>query len=156
MKKTLLTLSFTAIGLLMNAQINLYEKLKKMIVETHPEIKLENRLIAFNTWSVDNSESREANKSFEKVCSVYEFARLKGGSKGIIVVAINKDNLSSTANITYTKDGISKLISVKLEDLAGGETITDSNGVFDSSGNEIYRNLSSENIYSSINHLITR
>ena len=155
MKKLLFTLSFAAIGLLSSAQVSLYQNAKKLLSETHPEISTENRLIAINVWSETNTESREANKGFEKTYSVYERARLKGGSKGIIVIAVNKDELTPTAVITFTKDGISKLISVKLSDLEGIDANT-TNVVFDSNGNEVYKNLSAPNIYSSINHLITR
>ena len=90
---------------------------------------------------MENQESREANKSFEKTYSVYEYAHLKGGSKGLIVISFNKENLSSTAVITYNKDGISKIIPFKLSDLESLDEST-SNLVFDSAGNEIYKNLS--------------
>ena len=155
MKKLLLSFIFIFPGLFSNAQTNLYQNIKKLLTETHPEIITENRLIAFNTWSLDNAESRECNKSFEKTYGVYEHAHLKGGSKGIIVVAFNKDNLSSDAVITFTKDGITKIISYKFVDLESLDSNIQ-NAVFDSNGNEIYRNLSAQNVYNSINHLITR
>ena len=154
-KKILIAASFASLSFFGMAQINFYQKVKNLINITHPEINTENRLIAFNVWSVDDSESREANQSFEKAYSVYEYARLKGGSKGIIVVSFNKDNLSSSAVISYNKDGIFKIIPFKVTDLEGLNEGT-SNLVFDSGGNEIYKNLSAQNIFSSIQHLITR
>jgi len=155
MKKLLLSLSFVSFIISGNAQNTTCQNLRKLINERHPEISMENKLIAFNVWSQENIESREANKAFEKTYSVYEHARLKGGSKGMVVVAVNKENLSGEAVITFTKDGISKMISLKLSDLEGLESGT-FNGVYDSNGNEIYKNLSSQAIFGSINHLITR
>ncbi|PBQ34396.1 hypothetical protein CNR22_22330 [Sphingobacteriaceae bacterium] len=155
MKKILLTFCLITVGLFAQAQTNLFSNLKRIISETAPEINIDNKLIAMNVWSLDNMESREANKSFEKAYGVYEVAILKGGRKGLIVLAINKDELTSEAVITLKKDGVTKMISVKLSELPGLDANT-SNLVFDKDGNEIYRNLSSPNVFSSINHLITR
>ncbi len=155
MKKLLFSLFFVTFTLLGSAQTSLYQNVKKLISDTHPEINLENKLIAFNVWSIEDAESRETNKEFEKAYSVYEHARLKGGSKGIVVISVNRDNLSSGAVITYTKDGITRMIPFKWTDLEGIEQGV-SNCVFDSTGNEVYKNLSVPNVYSSINHLITR
>jgi len=155
MKKILLTFSFIAFGLFSQAQNDLFKTLKQIIIEIHPEIGLENKLIALNVWSVDDMDSRETNKSFEKAYGVYEHAVLKGGRKGIIVLAVNKNELSSEAVIMLTKDGITKMISVKLSEIAGLDgNIT--NIIYDSEGHEIYKNLSAPNVFSSINHLITR
>jgi len=155
MKKLLLSFSFAALTLAGTAQTSLYQNVKKLISEIHPEISTENKLIAFNVWSIEDPDSREANKSFEKAYTVYEHARLKGGSKGIIVIAVNKNNLTSEAVITFAKDGIIRMIPVKWTELEGiGQGLN--NCVFDSSGNEVYKNLSAQNVFSSINHLITR
>jgi hypothetical protein len=155
MKKVLFTAALLAFSLIYNAQSDVYLNLKKLIRETHPELNTDNKLIAFNVWSVDDAKSREANKSFEKVIQVYQNARLKGGLKGIIVVAINKDELSSSANIAFSKDGIAQSISVKLSDL---ELIQPGNlnSVFDSNGTEVYKNLDPSEVYSSVNKLVTR
>lgn len=155
MKKPLFVFCLLASGLMLSGQNTLYKNIKQLILQTHPEISTDNRLIAFNIWSMDDQESRETNKGFERAYQVYEFARLKGGSKGMIVIAVNKDNLSPEAVITFSKDGITKMIPVKISDLKGiGEGI--SNCVFDSNGNQVYSNLSAPLVYSSINHLITR
>ena len=154
-KKLLLTLSLITFGLFAQSQTNLFSNVKRIIAESHPEINLDNKLIALNVWSVDNSESREANKSFEKAYNIYEVAILKGGRKGIVVLAVSKDELSSEAVITLKKDGVTKMISVKLNELEGLDAGT-SNIIFDGEGHEVYKNLSSPNVFSSIQHLITR
>jgi hypothetical protein len=137
------------------AQNDTYARLKNIIRQTHPEIITDDKLLAFNVWSVNEPESREANKSFDKVNTVYEYARLKGGLRGVVIVAINKDNLSGMATVAYTRDGIHKLISLPAADLEGMD-LSNSNMVFDSSGNEVYRNLPSSQVFSSFNQLITR
>lgn len=156
MKRTLLVLFLTSLAFFGKSQDDFYLKLRKIITETHPEISLENKLIAYNVWSVDNAESREANKSFEKAYTVYEMAKLKGGLKGIVVVAINKDNLTSTASITFSKDGLSKMISMKYEDVSDGKSQGTANAVYDANGKPVFTNLSAQHVYGSINSLITR
>ena len=135
------------------SQTDLYSQLKKIIHQTHPEINTDGKLLALNSWSIDDPASREANKSFDRTYSVYEYAKLKGGPKGIVVVAINKDNLSSMATITYTKDGIHKVISLGIEKFDGTDFNLVSNMIFDSSGSLIYKNLPSSQIFSSVNQV---
>jgi hypothetical protein len=156
MKKSLLTLSLSLFGLCFSAQTGLYQKIKKIITETHPEITMDNRLIALNVWSVSDFDSREANKNFDKAYKVYEYAKLKGGLKGMIAVAVNMDNLSNVATITFTKDSITKLISLKSEDLNTSETQGIKNIVFDSSGEIVYKDLPPKKISEMMNQLITR
>lgn len=154
MKKIYLTFFFFSFYLFSGAQADLFQELKKIIKETHPEMNLEDKLIAYNVWSIDNAESREANKAFEKAYTVYEKAKLKGGSKGIVVVSVNKDNLSSEAMIISSRDGIAKVITVKLSEV--DRIAAHNNGVFDAQGQEVYKDLSSQTVFSSIHKLITR
>lgn len=156
MKKLFLTFSLSLFWLYGTSQAELYQKIKNAILEAHPGTITENRLIAFNIWSVADAESREANKSFEKAYKIYEYAKLKGGLYGIIVVAINKDNLSNVATVAMSKDGVTKLISLRVEDLGGLETGTIKNRVFNASGETVYKDLSPGKIFESINQLITR
>jgi hypothetical protein len=155
MKKLLFTgLFFTTVFI--NAQQDLYWQVKKLLEINHPEISDRNRLIAVNFWSTSDAESREANKNFEKAFKTYESARLKGGLFGIIAVTVNKEALSSMATITLSKDGISKLISFKMDDLKPVVTGDLKNVIFDSNGNAVYSNLPPDKIFSSVNQLITR
>ncbi len=151
MRKITFTLLFVALSVFLNAQSDLFSKVKKAIQEEHPEISIENRLIAINVWSANDQASREANKQFNKVYNIYEFAKLKGGLKGLICVAINKDGES--ASIILSKDGATKLIQlnkIDLTNLANGNTVYDVNGV------EVYKNIASDKVFESINKLITR
>jgi hypothetical protein len=152
MRKITLTILFVALSVLLNAQSDLFSKVKKGLKETHPELNLENHLIAVNVWSANDVASREANKQFNNVYKIYEFAKLKGGMKGLICVTINKDG--ETASIILNNDGASKLIQLNTVDVTSLNVNT--NSVFDENGVEVYKNISSDKIFQSINKLITR
>ncbi len=141
---------------LLSAQSNLNFEVKNLIYSQYPNINTENTLIAINFWSVTDSKSRDLNKAFEKVANTYQFAHLKGGLKGIVVLLINNENLSSTANITLSKDGIKKSINIKSSDLKQDISELPLNIIFDSEGKIIYKNLNASDVFEKINQLITR
>ena len=150
MRKLALICLFVAVNTFLNAQSDLYLKVKKAMQESHPEINMADHLIAVNIWSSDNQESREANKHFNRNYGIYEFAKLKGGLKGLICVTINKEG--ETSSVILSKDGATKLIQLNSVEVVN----TPSNFVFDDQGKEIYKNIPSEKIFESINKLITR
>ena len=156
MKKNIFTGFIILYTCLLSAQSNLNFEVKNLIYSNYPNTNIENTLLAINFWSVSDSKSRDLNKAFEKVANTYEFAHLKGGLKGIVVLLINKDNLSSIANISLSKDGIKKSINLKLSDLKQHNSDLPSNIIFDSNGKIIYNNLEAINVYEKINQLITR
>lgn len=156
MKKFIFTGLIIVYTFLLSAQSNLNFEIKNLIYLQYPNINTENTLLAINFWSVSDSKSRDLNKAFEKVAKTYEFAHLKGGLKGIVVLLINKDNLSSTANITLSKDGIKKSINLKSSDLKQHKSDLPSNIIFDSNGKIIYENIDAINVFEKINQLITR
>ena len=156
MKKNIFTGFIILNTFLLSAQSNLNFEVKNLIYSNYPNTNIENTLLAINFWSVSDSKSRDLNKAFEKVANTYEFAHLKGGLKGIVVLLINKDNLSSLANISLSKDGIKKSINLKLSDLKQHNSDLPSNIIFDSNGKVIYDNLEAINVYEKINQLITR
>lgn len=156
MKKNIFTGFIILNTFLLSAQSNLNFEVKNLIYSNYPNTNIENTLLAINFWSVSDSKSRDLNKAFEKVANTYEFAHLKGGLKGIVVLLINKDNLSSLANISLSKDGIKKSINLKLSDLKQHNSDLPSNIIFDSNGKIIYNNLEAINVFEKINQLITR
>ena len=156
MKKNIFTGFIILNTFLLSAQSNLNFDVKNLIYSNYPNTNIENTLLAINFWSVSDSKSRDLNKAFEKVANTYEFAHLKGGLKGIVVLLINKDNLSSLANISLSKDGIKKSINLKLSDLKQHNSDLPSNIIFDSNGKIIYDNLEAINVFEKINQLITR
>lgn len=156
MKKNIFTGFIILYTCLLSAQSNLNFEVKNLIYSQYPNTNIENTLLAINFWSVSDSKSRDLNKAFEKVANTYEFAHLKGGLKGIVVLLINKDNLSSIANISLSKDGIKKSINLKLSDLKQHNSDLPSNIIFDSNGKIIYNNLEAINVFEKINQLISR
>lgn len=155
-----LYISIFVLGTLFSrAQTNLYNKLSFFLNSQTKEV-VANRLIAINVWSVSNKPSRQINAEFEKVYKVYEFAKLKGGNKGIIVLNINLDADAVATDITLEKDGIKKSIKVSKENI---EIINSLKGkaagynvVFDENGTIVYENLVEGTVFSSIQKLITR
>lgn len=156
MKKNIFTGFIILYTCLLSAQSNLNFELKNLIYSNYPNTNIENTLLAINFWSVSDSKSRDLNKAFEKVANTYEFAHLKGGLKGIVVLLINKDNLSITANISLSKDGIKKSISIKSSDLKQNISELPPNIIFDSDGKIIYENIDVINVFEKINQLTTR
>jgi len=151
MRKLSFIFLLSTIATFLNAQSDVYLKLKNAIKENHPEINLENKLIAVNVWSANNPESREVNKQLNRVYTIYEFAKLKGGLKGLVCVTINKDG--DAASIILNKDGATKLIQLNTFEISSA---SNSNFIFDDKGNEVYKNISSDKIFESVNKLITR
>jgi hypothetical protein len=142
--------------LISGAQNPLYTRIKEILLAQHPELSTTDKLIAFNTWSLEDVESRERNKSFDNTYDIYYGARLKGGLKGLVVVSIHMNGTTATAATTMYHDGIRKLVLIDSrslnEELKGAPV----NIVFDSTGNEVYRNLGPSDVGSAINKLITR
>ncbi|HWY13211.1 MAG TPA: hypothetical protein VN026_17875 [Bacteroidia bacterium] len=142
------------------AQTSLYNKLSSFLNTHTKEVLIDQRLIAINVWTSGNKNSRDLNADFEKAYKVYEFAKLKGGNKGIIVLNIDLDNNSVNGDITLKKDGISKIITIPSDNIEilnelKGKT-SGYNIVFDSNGNMVYENLAAGTVYESIHKLITR
>lgn len=154
MKKNLLTALLALCLYGASGQNGLCARLRLLIQQTHPEISIENKLIAVYVWEIGDDESRKTGQSFEKAFEVYRAAKLKGGSKGLIVVGVNRDNLTSQANITLQKDGVVRTIAVKQQEVPEAQGIR--NMVFDAWGNEVYSDLGPEEPYKSIQKLITR
>jgi len=106
-----------------------------------------------NIWSADNVASREANLQLNKAYSAYEFARLKGGAKGMIGVLLSADNDTKGESIILSKDKVLKPITLKNNNDLELQGL--SNIIFDSNGDVINKNITSD-IFEKIHQLITR
>lgn len=158
-KKVSLIFVVMIVSLVSNAQSDLYTKLSSFISNQTKE-STTNRLIAINVWSVNDNNSRKLNTEFEEVYKTFEYAKLKGGVQGIIIMDINFENDVVNADITLQKDGIKKLIKVSADNteivnLLKGKS-AGYNVVFDCKGNLVYENLASGSVFNSIQKLITR
>ncbi|MGZ3901826.1 MAG: hypothetical protein ACXVDC_15975 [Bacteroidia bacterium] len=152
MKKLTFIFLFSAVNILF-AQQSLFEKIKIEVNKQYPEIKLENKIIVVNAWSVNDAKSREANKEIDKAINTFGYAKLKGGSKGVVGILINIDEDKKLEEITLKKDKAVHTIMIPkgMLDVSGLSTI-----VFDSEGKKIYNGLEPNLIFSSIHNLITR
>ena len=144
-------------------QIN-YTSIRKTVAELYPEIDFSNKLLAVCVWGSENSGSREQNKEFDKTAYTYQGAKLKGGLKGTVFISVCSDKNKTSFDIAKQKDNLTVAHIIcdengfdangKLQKMA--LTPTTQNIVFDTNGNIIYTNLSTENIFKSFNSLITR
>lgn len=157
--RTLYIIALTISGLFVQAQTDLFFKLNSFLSNQTKE-KVENRLIALNIWSTTDKTSRTINDEFDEAYKVYEYAKLKGGKNGIIVLNINLENDVVNADITLEKDGITKVIKVPSDNT---EIISALKGkspgyniVYDEKGTVVYENLKEGTIFSAIQKLITR
>ena len=150
MKKQILLL-FVLLSFYGNSQVTLYKQIKDAISIENPKINFEDKLVAVNLWQASDLESRNANKEFDKVYKTYEFAKLKGGLKGVIVANVNVTD--QTASILLKKDGIEKLISININvpELQGKKNL-----VFNSNGDKVLENIPSSDVFKSFINLITR
>jgi phosphoglycerate-specific signal transduction histidine kinase len=155
MKKIILLIAICFAGFKGFTQQDIYNQIVTLLNQTYPDVKTTDKLIAINFWSVNDLNSREANKEFNKTAKIYEYAKLKGGLKGLHVLAICIDNASSESLIVFDKDGNSKLLQISNADFTK-DVLKVGNQVYDSKGSLIYENLETSKIVSSINHLITR
>lgn len=151
----LLVLAFV-FNLSAQSQSKVFNALRLCISQQHPEIDFSEKIIAFNVWQIDDKESRDKNKQFEKAMSVYRDAKLKGGRKGLLVVLVNTSNYASDATIVLHKDGITVCLISDESFNADFLSYPSKNGLFDVSGNIIAENLSTDSIYPTVQSLITR
>jgi G:T/U-mismatch repair DNA glycosylase len=159
MGKGLLLKLFVIINFCGFAQTANFQDVKSLVQTYVSDVNLDNKLIALQVWSVNSKESREQNKAFDKAYKTFEWARLKGGNKGILCVTLCLDQ-SSTATIAFTKDGITTLKTISIQDIsntASFQNLTSTyNIVFDNKGQKVYESIPSTKIFSSIQQLITR
>lgn len=146
-------------GSLSWAQDASYTDLKSLVQTYVPDLPAENRLVALQIWSVQSPASREQNKELDHTFHTYAYARLKGGSKGLVAISICLDNTTGAA-IVLKKDGVTYLKSVDIQDvqhlMSLGNLAAGYNVVFDASGAKLYESLPAKQWFSSIHQLITR
>ncbi len=141
------------------SQSGLYSDLFSFISSETKESTVE-RLISLNVWSVEDRSSRNLNQEFDKAFFAYSGAKLKGGSKGIIVVVYCIDKDEVQINIALKKDGLTKVISTNSTNKTLFSELKNKmvgyNIVFDKDGKVIYENLKAGTVFDSIHSLITR
>lgn len=137
----------------MLAQDPLYTKICQRIKAEQPELRTENKIMVVNVWDPSSQESRKKNVQLNNAYTTYEFAKLKGGSKGMIAVLICIVPDINQQEIVLGKDKVSKAIRIA-DSRAFGVTET-GNYFFDSNGNIMSKNVAVD-LFREINQLITR
>ncbi len=132
----------------------------KSLLETYLDgASLDNKLLVLQVWSVNSPASREQNQALDKTFYTYQHAKLKGGAKGMAAITLCLDN-GSNATIAYTKDGMTHLKSIAMQEVSSLQTLTalsaTYNIVFDNTGQKLYEALPANKWFSSIQQLITR
>jgi len=135
------------------AQAPLYAELVNRLNATGVVYK--DKLIAVHYWSCSDVTSRSANAEFEKVAKIYQVARLKGGRLGLLVVLVNLNDPVAEADIALGKDGVVKALSLRASEVGTAQP-AGTNFIFDSSGQQVGTNIPAEQLFNSINQLITR
>jgi hypothetical protein len=143
-------------GFCLKAQNPSYNQLVSIISAKVPGADVSGKLIAFVSWSASNPHSRETNKEFDRVSTIYQGAKLKNGSRGALLISCNIDD-AATATIVANKDGISYAIRVNISEFNFLNTLPgNSNVVYDANGAKIYEGLAKQDVLMSYNQLITR
>ena len=134
------------------AQENLFMKVKERLKAEHPELKLDNKLIVINVWSAQDKQSRDLNGELNKAYTIYEYAKLKGGSRGMIGVMISTDEDFNLNEVALTKDNNSKNVAM----VSNGLNVSGlKNIIYASDGSVIQKNIDS-GLFQKVNQLITR
>ena len=167
MKRTPFLILSLFVGLLCSFNTRLvnddYVNLTNVIKSKNSDFVFENKLLLVTSWSSSNAESREMNKEALRVYSIYKYAKLKGGAKGVSLftvsadksktnweIAVNRDELSAETNYCDLK-GLDSDLLKKLN-----VTNLPYNILYDSNGNEVARNITTSNMFKYFNSLITR
>lgn len=133
------------------AQTNRAEKVKDILQVQFPALVLEDKLIFVASEVNGKTYSMDELSELNRTAGVYEFAKLKGGSKGIICVLIVKD---ASREIELNKNGISKVLKLKMPQ---GNSIELETPVFiQSDDSEKVNGLDDVKIFKAVNALITR
>jgi hypothetical protein len=133
------------------AQSNKAEKVKEILNTRFPLMNLENKLVFVASETDDKHYSINDLTELNKTASVYEFAKLKGGSKGILCVLLIKD---TAREIELNKNGFSNIIKIKVDE--SKDLTLDKPLFINADGSEREHTSFEVKIFKTVNALITR
>ena len=143
-------------GFCLNAQNPTYNQLVSIISSKLPGVDISNKIISFTSWSAANQASRDINKEFDRVCFIYEGAKLRNGNRGTVMISCNMDDAAS-ATILANRDGITYAIRINKTQFDFLSSVpVNSNVVYDNTGAKVYENLKEDKVFISYNQLLTR
>jgi hypothetical protein len=141
-----------------------YSKIASKIQSEFPEINLTNKILIISVWSSSDVSSRDMNKEFLRTYKMYQYARLSGGLKGVVFISISSDTDKLNYEIALKKDlgdypySICDLKALETTSILSYINIDNSlkNLVFNSNGELITKDISTDNIFITFNKLTTR
>lgn len=136
-----------------HAQEEMYSKLVEQLQKSQPDLVLNDKVLVVNFTNKNGMVDKAVTKELERIASVYEHAKLKGGKKGLICIEVINN---VQAEIQMNKDGFVKTQKVMLSDLNLSASISYNNVMFNSEGEVVYENIKTDSIFGSVNKLITR
>lgn len=157
MKRFFLTPVFVCGFLISQAQnAETFYAIKELFRIQFPQIDTEDKLIAINIWTPSDNESRASNQAFDNAHSTFRAAKLKGGEKGLVSILLVREKPDPSVLSLLKKDGVQCSPVYYLFDAGNPALFEFKNAVFDSEGNLVFKNLYSDNIFNTVQSLITR
>lgn len=132
------------------SQSEISKQVKEALNNKYADLVLENKLILINhAASITDVSQQKVNTEFEKTANVYQNAKLKGGSKGLVCVMI----VDNTEQEIAFKKSIKNCYFVRSGEINIPVTKT---VIIDSEGTVVNGSVEASKIYSSVHSLITR
>lgn len=136
-----------------SAQQDIYQKVSAFLKQNDPTLITQSKLMVINFVSPDLKEDKNDHSTLDKTAKVYGNAKLKGGKKGVICIAVVED---AQAEIALNKQGYKNLLVINRSQIDNVDTKGIDNITFNSNGEVVFKNLEQGKIYDAINQLITR
>ncbi len=135
--------------------------IRNVSLDLIPELNLQNKVLFINVWQSSDIASRENNKEFLRVSSIYEKAKLKNGAAGVAFINLSIDSELYNWIISTKKDSL--ISNYNLENTTGkykslanyfdGKT---GNMIIGNDGTIIARDIKKEDCFNLFKSLITR
>lgn len=164
MQKIIISFILIMSSFMLSSQNLNYNMINHELKSSYPEIDFSNKLLVISLWNSVDAASRDNHKEFNRICKIYEGAKLKGGLKGIVFASISSDIEDIPYNICLKKDSINTPYLIcdfkafasnsKLSKL--GFTNVIKNVIFDYNGVLLNKNIETNQIYATFNSLLTR
>jgi hypothetical protein len=151
-KKLLILACMLIIGY-SHAQEGMYDRLIEQLQKSQPDLVLNDKVLVVNFTNKKGLNDKAVTKELERIATVYEHAKLKGGKKGVVCIEVIN---TIQMEIQMTKDGFVKTKKVIASDAILGTGPDYTNVVFTSTGEVVYTNITTDKLFSSVNKLITR
>ena len=134
---------------MVSAQDNTYSELRRSLAVHESGVSAESRLLGVVVLDLTDAGSARAAQQLSKAVQTFKVAKLSGGRNGIVGMCVVRGPMGDLANDARFRD-------LQIVSLPGFSGNFRGNAFYDSAGRLIYKDLSAEEIFSSIQKLITR